>query len=127
MVHLDFWCVDVNFKCSLKDHSLWMSGHNVGKQRTSTFLPTLIWSTSCVIVPAPDRTIAIRNTGGRGLLNRRGLLSGRELLGGRGSLGGRGLFCEKALLGGWGGGGGGGGLGGQLKKNKNPQVLSYLP
>jgi hypothetical protein len=106
MVHLDFWCVDANFKCSLKDHSLWKSGHNVGKQRTSTFLPTLIWSTSCVIVPAPDRTIAITNTGGRGLLNRRRLLGRRGLLGERGLLCGRGLFCEKALLGGGGGGGG---------------------
>ena len=79
------------------------------------FLPTLIWSISCRIVRAPDRTIAITNTGVRGLFNTRGLFCRMGLLGGRG------LFCEKALL------GGGGGICGQLKKYQNPQVLFYLP
>ena len=74
MVHLDFWCVDANFKCSLKDHSLWKSGHNVGKQRTSTFLPTLIWSTSCVIAPAPDRTIAITKNWWEGFAQHEGIV-----------------------------------------------------
>ena len=87
--------------CSVKRLCSWGVGFRPTSKiskPTSTFLPTLIWSISCGIVPVSDRTIGpiFSIIGGRCLVNRRGLLNGRGLLGGRG-------FCEKVLLGGGGG------------------------